>query len=51
MIELPWLLYVLLGVNALGSATDAVLRVLSVLAGQGAVGCRSRLQAITYQCE
>lgn len=28
MIELPWLLYVLLGVNAFGSATDAVLRVL-----------------------
>ena len=28
MIELPWLLYVLLGVNALGSIADAVLRIL-----------------------
>ena len=28
MIELPWLLYVLLGVSALGSITDAALRIL-----------------------
>ena len=28
MIELPWLLYVLLGANALGSVADAVLRIL-----------------------
>ena len=35
MIELPWLLYVLLGVNAAGSLTDAVLRVLRYRQGRG----------------